>query len=233
MVLLLHYNRPLKISSKFYKPEFKLLLKTGIPLFSMIYLQSLTSTFSRVVLLSVTGVIAVGYYSPALAIITAMNLFPTIVAQYMYPQMSYEVGKSNDKNKLWTWVWKSSFYIGLFLLPMAIIGCIIIPYFIESFFVKYTSAIFASKLAFFSGVFSGSIIGLNVLYSLKAWKSIFFVTLFKLTLYGVLLNYFARVMNSIDGVATGLLVSDIIFFIFGIGICYYELKLKNKSKIIA
>jgi len=230
LVLIMHYQRPLKISPKLLKNELKLLIKTGIPLFSLGYLQNITTTFNRLVLISVSGIIAVGYYSPALAIISTLKLFPSIVSQYLYPQMSYEVGKSNDKNKLWEWVWKSTLYITLLMIPITIIGWFILPKLITIFFPKYITSIVASKLALFSGIFSGSLVGLNVLYSLKAWKTIVFVTIIKLVLYWFLLNYFAKRMNPLDGVATGLLIADTLFFIFGIGFCYYELKLKKVSK---
>lgn len=228
MVFMTHKFRPLQINPKLNKNNLLLLIKTGFPLFSFSYMQGITHTFSRIILLSISGVTVVGYYAPALAIIATMKSLPSILAQYIYPKMSYMVGEGTKPYKLWHIVLKSTFGLIFLLIPLGIVGWLIMPIVINHFFPKYIEGIFAARLAIISGVFSGSIVGFTVLYSIKAWKHLTFLTIFKLLSYWFLMKYFALKVNPINGVAIGLLISDIIYLIIGILLCYYVLILKNR-----
>lgn len=227
--LILYYIRPFRIHSRFIREPLKLLLKTGLPLFSFAYVQGITRTLSRVVLLSVSGVLAVGYYSPALAILTAMKLLPSVLGQYLYPQMSYQLGKGSDTRVLWRWVWKSSLGLVLILTPIGIIGWFIIPWLINNYFTQYTEGIFATRLAVISGILSGAIVGFNVLFSLKSWKWLAFLTAAKFLMNYGLMKFFAGQMKPIDGISIGLLISDFIYLFLGLWACYRALKNYNNN----
>jgi O-antigen/teichoic acid export membrane protein len=222
--LMLYYIRPFRVKSRFIREPLILLLKTGLPLFSFAYVQGITRTLSRVVLLSVSGVLAVGYYSPALAILTAMKLLPSVLGQYLYPQMSYQLGKGTDAALLWRWVWKSSLGLVLILTPIGIIGWFIIPWLINTYFTQYTEGIFATRLAVISGILSGAIVGFNVLFSLKSWKWLSILTTAKFLMNYGLMKFFAEQMKPIDGISIGLLISDFIYLFLGLWACNRALK---------
>jgi len=57
--IMLYLIRPFRISARFIRKPLNLLIKTGLPLFSFAYVQGITRTLNRVVLLSVSGVLAV------------------------------------------------------------------------------------------------------------------------------------------------------------------------------
>jgi O-antigen/teichoic acid export membrane protein len=222
--LMLYFIRPFRVAARFIKKPLYLLLKTGIPLFSFAYVQGITRTLNRVILLSISGILAVGYYSPALAILTAMKLLPSILGQYLYPQMSYQLGQGGDPKLLWKWVWKSSLGLVLFLTPVGIAGWFIIPWLIKTYFTQYTEGIFATQLAVVSGILSGAIVGFNVLFSLKSWKWLAFLTVTKFLMNYGFMKFFAVQINPIDGISIGLLISDFLYLILGLWVCYRALK---------
>ena len=87
-----HALRPLRVRPRF-EPHLALqLLATGLPLFLATYLQTLALGFDRVILLQRGSVETVGYYAPALAVISAMAIVPGAVATYVYPADELRAG---------------------------------------------------------------------------------------------------------------------------------------------
>ncbi|OFX37856.1 MAG: hypothetical protein A2X08_06075 [Bacteroidetes bacterium GWA2_32_17] len=223
-IIIMHYFRPFKINPNWNTLHFKKLLKTGLPLFSLGYLHGITTTMDRVVLLKFVGMGAVGLYSPSLAILAVMRMLPKALGTYLYPQMSYELGKTGDYRKLWGWTWKSTVYLFLIFLPFIVLGIFSIKWIIQSYFPAYIESIDIMKYTLISGLFSGSIVGFNVLNSLKAFKHITVLYISKLILNLILMIIFIKIMkNPICGVAFSLVIADIIYFVGGLYICYFVL----------
>ncbi len=55
LTLLMHFHRPMRIGPKFMREFFKLLCKTGLPVFIMNYLRGVSGTFTRLILLRKGG----------------------------------------------------------------------------------------------------------------------------------------------------------------------------------
>jgi len=227
LVFMIHYLRPLKTNTKFNKEAMILLLKTGIPLFTLVYFLTITDTFNRIILLKIGDTKTVGMYYPALAVIVGMKMLPSAFSQYLYPRMSYEVGKSNDYKKLWAWVWKSAFSIIGIMLPIAILLYFLLPYAFDMFFPLYKESLFAARLAVFSGVLSGAFIVITVFNSLKKWKLLSIIAILKVSLYWGLEYFFAKHMVPINGIAVGTIISDFIFLIIVLVFSYYLLNKTN------
>jgi len=153
-----------------------------------------------------------------------MKLLPSILGQYLYPQMSYQLGQGTDPKLLWKWVWKSSLGLILILTPIGIVGWFIIPWLIKTYFTQYSEGIFATQLAVVSGILSGAIVGFNVLSSLKSWKWLALLTISKFLMNYGFMKFFATRFNPIDGVSIGLLISDFLYLILGLWVCYKALK---------
>ncbi len=219
-VVAIYVVRPLRVKAAYDRKSFKELIKTGISLYAIGYLDDIGKTFNRTILLTYGGVLLVGYFSPAIAIITGMTIFPSAMAQYIYPQMSFNFGKFNDPRNLWGWVWKSA--LGMFAigLPLILLGWLLIPYFIKTFFPNYLESTFASQMALISGVFDSATIGTQVLNTLKSYKWLTILTVSKLALLWISMNYFASTMNPLEGVAIGMVVASIICWIISMLICY-------------
>jgi O-antigen/teichoic acid export membrane protein len=227
IMIVMHIVRPVRVSSILKWSSLKELIKTGLPIYIIGYLQEISKSFGKIIILYFGGTLTVGLFSPALAIHTAMIMLPRILAQYFYPKMSFSYGKYNDKSLLWSWVWKISFLIIAGSAIIIIPGWIAMPYLIETFFPKYTDGILAAQLALLSGAFAGAFVSSNVLGSIKDYKSWSVITVIKLLLNFLLPVIFIKIMNPLNGVAAGLLLADIIVLFSSLVIIYRSLKSKT------
>lgn len=212
--------RPIRVKPKFTKKSFKELIKTGLPIYAVGYLDDLSRTFNRTILLTIGGVVVVGFYSPAIAILSGIAMLPSAIGQYIYPQMSYNLGKFNDAKKLWKWVWKSAFAMLMIGLPAVVIGWFALPFFIEKYFHNYIPGIFAAQMALIAGVLDSAGIGVNVLNTLKAFKWLTILLVFKLASFWFLMQFFASIMTPIDGVSVGLVIAQFLYLVFSMAVCY-------------
>jgi O-antigen/teichoic acid export membrane protein len=223
IMIIMYYIRPVRIKPVLKWPTIKELIKTGLPIYIISYVQQISKSFGKIILLYVGGTITVGLFSPALAIHAAMIMLPRILAQYFYPKMSYSYGKYNNKPLLWTWVWEISLFIIAGSALLIIPGWFAMPYLIETFFPKYTDGILATQLSLLSGALAGAFVSSNVLGSIKDYKSWSVITIIKLVLNFLLPVVFIQVMNPLNGVAAGLLVADIVVLISSLFIIHRAL----------
>lgn len=226
--------RPIRVKPKFIKSSFVELIKTGLPIYGIGYLDDLSKTFNRTILFTIGGVVVVGYYSPAIAILAGIAMLPAAIGQYIYPQMSYNLGKFNDAKKLWKWVWKSAFAMLLIGSPAILIGWFTLPYFIEKYFQNYIPGIFACQMALIAGVLDSAGVGINVLNTLKAFKWLIILLCFKLASFWLLMQFFASIMPPLNGVSVGLVVAQFLYLIFSLVVCFkvtrgFDFKRKKPS----
>ena len=216
-LILLHVFRPFKIKPKFKLRFFKMLTSTGIPLFVFGYLTGIANTFNRLVILQLGTTLEMGLYSPAIAVNTAMRLIPVTLSQYIYPKFSFIAGESNSKETIWKLAVKVSFYVFLILIPISAIGYFLMPWLIESIFPDYTEGVFAAQLATIAGLFSGASIGfVTSLNTMKAFKHIGTLSIARAIVFYGLIFSFAINMNVLDGVAYGVLFSEIVYFVMAV-----------------
>lgn len=226
LTALMHSVRPIKIKSVKNFTALKKLIKTGLPIFGLGYLQQVSNSFTRIFLLYAGGTVAVGLFAPATAIKTAMEMLPKVMAQYLYPKMSFIYGKSNDKRKLWQLVKKITLTFLIFSTIIAIPLWFIVPKAIIHFFPKYVEGIFATQLILISVVFTGSLISVNSLYSVKAFKPMLLLTIVKIVLYFIFPFILIQTLKPLDGVALGYLSATVLSFILTLWVMYKELFIK-------
>jgi O-antigen/teichoic acid export membrane protein len=172
--IFLHRIRPIKVTPSFRKENFLLLLKVGLPIFSLGYLLTVSGTLDRALLVKKAGFVVVGYYSLALMVYNAFKTFPVSLANYIYPKMSYEYGQNNDPKNLSEKSLKINALVFVIMLPIAILGYFVLPEIIPLLFPQYTEGVRAAQILLFAAVFSGATIGVNVLWSMKIWKYVYF-----------------------------------------------------------
>jgi O-antigen/teichoic acid export membrane protein len=228
-VILLHFTRPIKVRLIWNNASFLKLLKVGLPIFGLAYIQLIASTADRVLLLSYSGLTDVGLYSFGFNALNLFSLFSISIANYIYPRMTHSYGKNNNKHILWLYVKKITLLLFLIQMPLAIIGYYIIPLAITAFFPSYILSTVTMQILLFAGVFKGSVIGANALWSMKSWKyMIIYQIIFSILL--VILPYLGiqLISNKLVGVSLGILVAYAINLISGISITYiatHKLKL--------
>lgn len=221
LLLLLHLIRPMKVSPKWDRQAFLLLIKTGSPIFILDYIRSCASTFDRLAVLHFSGVKEVGYYAMAGSAYEMLCVVPVSLAQYVYPRMSFSFGNAKDTDALWGIAWKSSAATLVLLLPAAILGWWLLPPVVARLFPKYLEGVGAAQISLFSAAFFSINVGVNALWSMKAWKYIVTYQLSRtaLLVIGPLIGALSF-SPIIEGVALGVLAAHLVSFALGLIITY-------------
>ena len=221
-VLLLHFTRPIKVGLLWNKVVLFKLLKVGLPIFGLAYFASVSSTADKLWLLKYSGLTDVGLYSFGFGAFNIFSLFSLSVASYIYPRMTYNYGKNNDKTILWQYVKKITLILFFIQIPFAILGFYLIPIVVAAYFPKYILSISITQILLVAGVFRGSVVGVNALWSMKNWKyMIIYQVSFSLLL--VCLPYIGiqLISNKLEGVACGVLFACFLNLISGISLTYF------------
>lgn len=218
---LMHYVRPMRVAPVWDKASVVSLLKTGIPIFLLDYLRLSAMTFDRVALLYFGGVLDVGYYALALSVCTAFEVIPLSVGNYVYPRMTYRYGQSNDPRSVWDLARKATVVTLAAMVPLAVVGWFLLPPVVQILFPKYAEGTFAAQLMLLTALGTGGVVGVNALWSMKAWK--WMVTY--QTCLGVLMMVgpFVGVMlasSPLTGAALGIMVGRLLMVPIGIAITY-------------
>lgn len=167
-----HARRPVKVGPRLEPPVVRELLATGLPLFVASYLQLVATGFDRVILLHRSGVEAVGYYAPAVAVLGALGVVPGAVATYVYPRMSYALGRGEPPRTLGRMALAAAAVSIGAGLPLAILGWLAAPPAIERFFPQYVASVPAVRWSLVAGVLWGFTSLTTLFGSLKAWRSL-------------------------------------------------------------
>jgi O-antigen/teichoic acid export membrane protein len=171
-LILFHWKRPIKVLPKFKKTDFLSLIKVGFPLFAVSYASGFIDTIPRLYIINFGTIEQLGLFSPILVVLSLGLLLPQAIGSYMYPKMSYEFGKSQDKRSVWKMVLitiTSSFVSGI---PMFILVYVFSDY-IGVIFPNYQEVIPYLKIASFSLLFIGYKSGGLSFSVLKSWSIMF------------------------------------------------------------
>jgi O-antigen/teichoic acid export membrane protein len=220
-VLLMHLSRPIKVGLLWDKEAFYKLIKVGLPIFALSYLEAIAGTTDKMLLLKYTNLENVGLYSFGFYALSSFSIFPSSIASYIYPKMTYNYGKTNDKLIMWRYAKKITIILLAVLTPIAILGYFICPILIEKFFPAYLASAPIMQILLFAGVFSGSVIGVNALWSMKSWKYLIsYQLIFCMLLVGMPLLGLQLFSNKLEGISYGLLIAHFINLFSGITFTY-------------
>jgi O-antigen/teichoic acid export membrane protein len=201
--------------------SFSLLLKTGIPIFATDYISNCAGTFDRVVLLKFGGIEQVGLYALAISAYAAFQVVPQSIAHYVYPRMSHHYGRTNNPRVLWVIAWKTSLIVAGSMIPIAVVGCWLLPTGVKFLFPKYVAGTHAAEIALFTAVAYGATMGANALASLKAWSYLFAYQLSYAGLLFVAPFVGVRLFSSpLNGVAYGMLGANLLGAILSLTITF-------------
>lgn len=223
MMGLLHFIKPIKVRIKFNKDQYINMLKFGVFSLTIGYIYQVSNTSDRVFLLKYGNTDLVGYYSIALMVYSSINILPTTIVNYIYPKLSYTVGKKSFLQPLWGKIVKINLLLVVSMFLIAIIGYYLLPFFINNFFVKYTPGVRAAQILLFASVFFAGSIGSNLLWSLKAYK---YMAIAKVSgaIFNVLFVFLGiKVINDpLVGASLGILVSQFSYFILSNVLTYIK-----------
>lgn len=233
-VLLLHIYRPIKVKLFWNKKIFLSLLKVGFPIFALVILDSFVLTIDKVWLLKYTTLSQVGFYSFGLYALNTFILFSNSVASYVYPKMTYTYAQSNDKRVLWKYVKKITYLLLILQTPILILGYILIPILVPKFFPNYIESITVIKILLLAGMIKGSVVGVNVLWSMKNWKYMYtYQILYTIMLVSITFVCCHIFNNKIEGVAYGVLIANVLNLMSALILSYKATHIKNYEENIA
>lgn len=217
----LHHYRPVRVGLLWNKTAFYKLLKVGLPIFSLAYIEAVAATADKLWIIKYSNVTDVGLYAFGFYALSSFIIFPSSIASYIYPKMTYNYGKTHDKLILWRYVKKITIILLVVLTPIATLGYFICPLLINKFFPNYILSAPIMQILLFAGVFSGAVIGVNALWSLKAWKyMIIYQVFFSILLVTLPYAGIRLFENKLEGISFGILLTHIINLFSGVGITY-------------
>lgn len=220
-VAILHLNRPIKVSMKWDKKVFFNLLKVGFPIFILAYIESLALTFDKLILISYSDLKNLGFYSFALYALTFSTLFSNSIASYIYPKMSFQYGKDKNTLILWKYVKKITVILLIIQLPLFFVGYVVIPKLVTDLFPNYIESIIPMQILLLAGIMKGSVIGVNVIWSMKKWKyMIIYQVLYSVLIVACTFLFLKLFDNKIIGVSFGILLANSLNLLSGIYLSY-------------
>lgn len=220
-VLFLHFSRPIKVGLIWDKSAFLKLLKVGLPIFGLAYVVSIASTADKILLLKYSDLTDVGLYSFGFYGLSIFTLFSASIASYIYPRMTYNYGQNNDKLVIWRYAKKITILLVVIQLPLAILGYYVIPLAINAYFPNYILSISTMQILLFAGVFKGSVIGVNAIWSIKSWNHmIIYQVTYSIFLIALAYLGIQLFTNKIEGVSYGILAANALNLFSGLILTY-------------
>lgn len=218
--------RPYKIKYSYNLKETVELVRVGLPIYIWNYLASISRSIPRLTLVVLGTPMLVGLYSPAGSINAAMLNLPGYTNRYLFPQMSYRFGKTNDKMEVFRYARKAAGILFIVMFSSAVVMAIIIPPMFTYLFPKYVEGIAAAQIAIFSGVFY-SINGVfhNALNSVKSFKPFrYIITLRVVYIIISIALVWGLTKNLLLSVALGAVIAE------GLNVINYYFSLKRSCQ---
>lgn len=213
--VLLIYYRPIKVPSKFNKQVFVENIKIGFPILSLNFLRDIPDTFPRLFILFFLSTTALGLTSPANAAMAAFMVLPASLIKYVYPKMTYNYGKNNNKLELW----RISKKIVALITGIGMVGLVsisFVPYAIENFFPKYTEAIDITRIAIFIAFLRMYSILFKVFNTLKSYGVQFKVSVARNLFYLIIPSgfyFFSPPLKQLEFIFSGVLIAEFLYII--------------------
>lgn len=137
--------KPLNVKSKWSLDNFKKLLKTGMPIYSVANIYGLWPTFQRTLILSILGTRALGLYALANIVQNMLNTFSGAISSIIFPKMSNAYGAGYSflqVLKIPLQLMTIAFSLNLIIL---VVGWFLLPYIINLFLPNYVLGIEAAQ----------------------------------------------------------------------------------------
>lgn len=128
------------------------LIRAGFPIFLVGIVYGLMTTIDRWVILTYLGIEPLGFYTLSILILGLATLFPGIISNYLYPQMSRVYGGTNNILALRSYVFKEMIFGCAIAIPFCLLSLFILPMFVHALMPQYIPGLSAMKITVFSGL---------------------------------------------------------------------------------
>ena len=165
-VWLYHRHRPLKVSYRFDTKALRELIKIGLPFsfWGNLYTSVWIATESALVL-SLSGVSALGLFSVAAVMRGAMNSLPMAIWQVLTPRVVTALARDGSvRNANARIVWVTAGLTG-FMILLACAGSFLLDIFVPYFIPKYVAGIPVMKVCLWFSVVQAAFLPINTLFA--------------------------------------------------------------------
>ena len=159
--------KPLNVESKWNYINFKTLLKTGMPIYSVANVYGLWPTLQRTIILSLLGVKALGLYALANIVQNMLNTFSNAISSVVFPKMSNAYGAGSSFLDVLKIPLKLMLLALIFNLIILVLGWYLLPYIVNLFLPNYSSGIEAAQWMLIVAVINTFLIFSNIYMVIK------------------------------------------------------------------
>lgn len=169
--VLFHHERPLKIKYRFDTKALSELIKIGLPFcfWGSLYTCFWTATEGALVL-SLSGISALGLFSVAVVMGNAMNSLPMAIWQVLTPRVVIALARDGSvRNANTRIIWVTLGLTG-FMIMLACAGSFLLDIFVPYFIPKYIAGIPVMKVCLWFPVVQAAFLPINALFATgRSW----------------------------------------------------------------
>jgi len=216
---LLYKNKPYKLTFSYHVNHFKILFKTGIPIFMVGYVNVLWQTVMNNIIFSAGGALMYGFYALSSILQGAVGVIPASFGQVIYPRMSIMFGEGKTISYILKANIKPLFFQFAIMSGISVAGAFLLPIIIPLILPKYTGGILAAQWMLFVPV-AQSFGALNNIYNVIKKQQWYFVSLLTGAIVGSLFVYFKVQLGDFQleyfpqGILLGTIIQQLLSLLF-------------------
>lgn len=201
--------------------SYKELVSIGFPIMISGYIWTIIMVADQTYIAMYLGQEQLGYYTIARQCTAAISVIPTALISLLYPKAAARYGYYGTSKSLKPFYWKSLLLLSVVIIPVSIVGCLVLPLFVDFAMPKYHNGIIVGQIALITGItaiYSGPSVVFGVLRK-NIVNIIVSIVLFGL--YWLVMISMPNVFSTIEAVAW-LKMGILSFFMFySLSLSYY------------
>jgi O-antigen/teichoic acid export membrane protein len=179
-------------------------VQVGLPITILWWILILQASVDRVVLGSLVGILAVGYYGLGISITSVLALLPGVVGRVLYPKVNRQFGTDSNSDTMKSLVLTPSLALGAIVVNTQLGLLVIMPLVYNHLLAKYQSGLVAGQILLV-GSFSVSLLrnGANYLVATHKERLLLQQLLFTLAFNVIADVALIKAGFGLEGVAVG------------------------------
>ena len=121
-------------------------VRVGFPITVVWWVLTLQASVDRVVLGSLVGAAAVGFFGLGISVANALALVPMVVGRVLYPKVNKQFGKEPDRESMRALVLAPTLAVAVLLANMQLVLLALMPLLYNSFLPKYRPGLAAGEI---------------------------------------------------------------------------------------
>ena len=138
---LLFKHKPYKLEFNYRIGDYKALLRTGVSIFIVGYVNPIWNTILNSIIFSIGGALNFGLYAISNIVMGAIGVIPSAFSQVIYPRMSIMLGQGISVRNILKQNVKSLIFQAVIMVLLGISTALLLPYIIPVLLPKYEAGI--------------------------------------------------------------------------------------------